>query len=229
MKAKITALLSLLVLPALLLVGCSGGAGKYDTELTGKGTSVSIPLVKEEINSMTAADFESADGQTDYVLIKVRNYGDIVIVLREDIAPTTVKNFKKLVSNSFYDGLIFHRVMEGFMIQGGGMDADYKEKEADSIKGEFTENGFQNNLLHVRGVVSMARTSVPDSASSQFFIMHDSNANLNGKYASFGYVLAGMDVVDAIAECEVTGSADSPRPIENVVIESVRFVQPKAE
>ncbi len=224
-KTALIILCAILCLTAVLS-SCST-AGKYDPSVTGKGTKIDMDKVKKEINSKKVEDFVAADGKTDYVLIKVKNYGDIVVVLREDVAPVTVKNFKKLVDKGFYSNLIFHRVMEGFMIQGGGITTDYTEKEASSIYGEFTSNGHTNKLLHVRGVISMARTSVPDSASSQFFIMHADNSGLNGDYASFGYVLAGMDVVDKIATCKVEGSANSPKPVEQVVIESITFVQPK--
>lgn len=226
---KLISLIMALVILASCLAACSGAA-KYDVKKTGKGESVSMLWVEEEINSKQVSDFaECKKGDSDYVLIKVKDYGEIVVVLREDIAPVTVKNFKTLVKAGFYNGTIFHRVMENFMIQGGGyvmMDGKKTEKEVASIKGEFTENGFTNNLCHVRGVISMARTSVPDSASSQFFIMHANTASLDSKYASFGYVLAGMDVVDAIATCEVKGEANAPEPVEPVVIESITFVQP---
>ena len=181
-----------------------------------------VPLtqVQEEINAYYATDFTETEEESKYVIIKVKDYGDIICELREDIAPITVKNFKKLVSEKFYDGLIFHRVIEDFMIQGGGYDLDFKEKDAASIKGEFTSNGVKNDLKHYRGVLSMARTSVKDSASSQFFIMHKTSSHLDGDYASFGYVLAGMEIVDRIAAVD-TNSSDAP--IEPVIIESIRF------
>ena len=201
--------------------------GNYKTSNTGKGLNVDMTKVAQEIDSMKAEEFEATDGDSDYVLLKIKDYGDIVIVLRDDIAPITVENFKKLVSEGFYDGTIFHRVIEGFMIQGGGFDENYTQKNTDTIKGEFSQNNVKNNLTHIRGVISMARTSVMDSATSQFFIVHEDSPYLNGAYASFGYVIAGMDVVDAIATCEVAGSSDSPAPVENVVIESATFVVPK--
>ena len=164
--------------------------------------------------------------ETDYVIIKVSiNGGEarpIVIRLYPDVAPETVRNFKKLVSEKFYDGIIFHRVIEGFMIQGGDPDGDGSGGSKDTIKGEFNSNGFANNLIHKRGVVSMARTNDPDSASSQFFIVHKDYPSLNGKYASFGYVVYGMDVVDDIAEMR-TNSND--RPVLDVVMTSVRFAK----
>ncbi len=175
-----------------------------------------------DLSEVDISKFTETDSETDYVIISVENYGKIVVRLFPEVAPDTVKNFKKLVSEKFYDGLIFHRVTEDFMIQGGGMDKDYVEKNADTIKGEFTSNGFENNLKHVRGVISMARTNDPDSASSQFFIMHKDSSHLDGDYAAFGFTVAGMDVVDAIASV-ATNSRDYPR--EDVVITSIRFAQ----
>ena len=164
--------------------------------------------------------------ETDYVIIKISiNGGEarpVVIRLYPDVAPETVKNFKKLVSHKFYDGIIFHRVIEGFMIQGGDPDGDGMGGSKDTINGEFNENGFANNLIHKRGVVSMARTNDPNSASSQFFIMHQDYPSLNGKYAAFGYVVYGMDVVDDVAEMR-TNSND--RPVLDVVMTSVRFAK----
>lgn len=163
--------------------------------------------------------------ETDYVIITVENYGKIAVRLFPEVAPETVKNFKKLVSEKFYDGLIFHRVIEDFMIQGGGMDKDYYKKDSATIKGEFTENDFENNLKHVRGVISMARTNEPNSASSQFFIVHKDSSHLDGKYAGFGYTVAGLDVLDAIATV-ATNYNDYPKT--DVVITSIRFAE-KAE
>ncbi len=155
-----------------------------------------------------------------------KHTGDIIVELDPESAPITVENFKKLVSEGFYDGLIFHRVIEGFMIQGGGFDANMKEKDADSIKGEFSANGVNNGIKHVRGTISMARTDVYDSASSQFFIVHETSDNntqsLDGLYAAFGHVTKGMEIVDAIAALE-TDSND--QPTKNVVINSITFVK----
>lgn len=206
------------------------GKAAYDASRSGEGTGVRMMMVNREIDSMEVEDFEPSDQKSDYVLIKVKDYGEIVVVLRRDIAPISVKNFKKLVSQDFYSGTVFHRIIEGFMIQGGGMTVfgdELKEKPAEEIKGEFASNGVENNLKHVRGVLAMARTPVPDSASSQFYIIHQEGSWLDGDYAAFGYVLAGMDVVDAIATCDVYGSSNAPMPVENIIIESATFVQPK--
>ena len=125
--------------------------------------------------------------------------GDIITAkLYPEVAPKTVENFLKLVDEDFFAGLIFHRVIPGFMVQGGGYTADMQHKDAPSIKGEFTSNGFKNDLKHTRGVLSMARTMFPDSASSQFFIMVDDAPHLDGEYAAFGMVTDGMDAVDKI-------------------------------
>ena len=181
------------------------------------------PPTLKEIDFSEATTIEkvkTSDSATDYVLIDVKDYGKILVRLFPDVAPETVENFKKLVSDKFFDGLIFHRVIEDFMIQGGGYTPDMEERDAKSIKGEFTSNGFTNNLVHFRGVISMARTSVPDSASSQFFIMHKTSTHLDGQYAAFGYTVYGMDVVDEIASVR-TDANDQPR--NDVVISSIRF------
>ncbi len=138
--------------------------------------------------------------------------------LYPEIAPVTAANFKKLCDEDFFAGLIFHRVIEGFMIQGGGFDTAGRQKKADSIKGEFTQNGFKNDLKHTRGVLSMARTMFPNSASSQFFIMHDDAPHLDGQYAAFGRITEGLDVVDEIA-CAKTDSSD--KPLEDIVIKTI--------
>lgn len=139
------------------------------------------------------------------VRIEMENGGIIDIELYPEVAPITVKNFEKLVSEGFYDGIIFHRVIEGFMIQGGdplGMGYGGSDEK---IKGEFLMNGVPNKLSHTRGVISMARSQDPDSASSQFFICHADATFLDGQYAAFGKVVSGMDVVDAIAVVETDG------------------------
>ena len=161
------------------------------------------------------------------VKITVKNFGTMTAELYPDMAPVTVENFIKLVKEGFYEGLIFHRVIPGFMIQGGGFDEAFTQKEAKSIKGEFMANGFMSNdLRHTRGVLSMARTMDPNSASSQFFIMHRNAPHLDGQYAGFGMVVEGIDVVDKIANVQ-TGSRgwydDVPRV--PVVIESAVVVE----
>ena len=166
--------------------------------------------------------YKESKTETDLVIIDVKDYGKIVVELYPDVAPITVENFKKLVSEEFYDGLIFHRVIEGFMIQGGGYTDRMVEKKSASIKGEFSSNGVQNDLKHTPGVISMARTNVKDSASSQFFIMHEEAPHLDGEYAAFGCTVYGMDVVNKIAEVQTNAS---DRPTTNVVINSIRFAE----
>ena len=134
------------------------------------------------------------------VKITVRDFGEMIVELYPDKAPKTVENFLGLVKSGFYSGLIFHRVIAGFMIQGGGFDESFDHIEAPAIKGEFIRNGFMSNdIKHKRGVLSMARTMDPNSASSQFFIMHKDAAYLDAQYAGFGQVIEGMDIVDRIA------------------------------
>lgn len=159
--------------------------------------------------------------QTINIEIKVKNMGVMKAELYPEVAPKTVENFVSLVSSKFFDGLVFHRIIPGFMIQGGGFDANYRHHEAKSIVGEFKSNGFENNLKHTPGVLSMARTNMPNSASSQFFIMHHAAPHLDGAYAAFGKVTEGMDVVDLIANvpCDLRDA-----PLTPVVIESIRVI-----
>lgn len=133
--------------------------------------------------------------------------------LYPEIAPISVANFLKLIDQDFFKGLIFHRVIPGFMIQGGGYDKDLKQQECDSIKGEFRSNGVENNLLHSRGVLSMARTMFPDSASSQFFIMHQDAPHLDGEYAAFGKITKGLEVIDKIVNAPRNGQDCPNTPI----------------
>ena len=188
-------------------------------------SNVNMIAISAEINSKSNLDFVVTDEVSEYVRISVQGHGDIVVKLRADIAPITVANFQKLVGESFYDGLTFHRVIRNFMIQGGDPNGNGSGGSDEMIKGEFSANGVANDLLHIRGVISMARRSYPlDSASSQFFICDVASSHLDGSYAAFGYVVAGMDVVDSIAAVEV--SASNNMPTTPVVIDSIRFVVP---
>ena len=144
---------------------------------------------------------------TRYVEITVKDYGKIVAELDGETAPITVANFIKLVNDGFYDGLTFHRIISGFMIQGGDPKGNGTGGSEEKIKGEFAANGIKNDISHTRGTLSMARSQQMDSASSQFFIMHEDAAYLDGQYAAFGHVLSGMEVVDAI--CEDTPVTDN--------------------
>ena len=160
------------------------------------------------------------------IKIVVEGFGEMCAELYPDVAPIMVENFMNLVRAKFFDGLIFHRVIPGFMIQGGGYTPDFEQKEAKSIKGEFRANGFKNDLKHEKGVLSMARTSAPNSASSQFFIMHARAPHLDGQYAAFGKVYEGLDVVDKIAVVPTTIKMwmyqDCPR--KDVVITTIEEI-----
>ena len=150
--------------------------------------------------------------------IHVESGGKIVAELYPEIAPNTVNNFIHLIQKGFYDGLIFHRVINGFMIQGGCPDGTGMGGPGYSIKGEFTQNRFKNDLKHTAGVLSMARAMHPNSAGSQFFIMHKAAPHLDGSYAAFGQIIEGMDVVNAIAE---TDTDYSDRPLDEQKIKSM--------
>lgn len=159
--------------------------------------------------------------------IKVKDFGTMTAELYPEKAPKTVANFVKLAEEGFFDGLIFHRIIKGFMIQGGGYNEEMEHKDAEAIRGEFKANGFMtNDLKHTRGVLSMARTSDPDSASSQFFVMHMDAPHLDAQYAGFGKLTDGLDVLDEIASVK-TGNygwymQDVPKT--PVVIETIAVV-----
>ncbi|OUP21493.1 peptidylprolyl isomerase [Lachnoclostridium sp. An196] len=150
------------------------------------------------------AEADASTGDVDllsglhYAEIQVEDYGTISLELDADTAPITVTNFVNLAKDGFYDGLTFHRIIDGFMIQGGDPLGNGTGGSGETIKGEFSDNGVENDISHVRGTISMARSSDPDSASSQFFIVHQDSTYLDGQYAAFGHVTDGMDVVDAI-------------------------------
>ena len=162
-----------------------------------------------------------------YAVIKIKDYGTIKVQLSYETAPVTVTNFVKLARDGFYDGLTFHRIIQGFMIQGGCPKGNGTGGAEKDIFGEFTENGFENNLSHERGVISMARSNSPNSASSQFFICDADSTHLDGSYAAFGWVTEGMDVVDAIAaaaepsDSNGTIPADAQPVIESITIEEI--------
>ena len=157
--------------------------------------------------------------------INVKDYGEIQVELDADTAPVTVTNFVKLAQEGFYDGLTFHRIMDGFMVQGGDPLGNGTGGSDENIKGEFSNNGVENNISHTRGVISMARAMDPDSASSQFFIVHEDSTFLDGDYAGFGHVTEGMDVVDAICkDAKPTDDNGTIKPEEQPVIESITIV-----
>ena len=165
------------------------------------------------------------------VTIQMENGKEIKIELYPQIAPITVENFISLVKDGFYDGLTFHRVIPGFMIQGGCPDGTGMGGPGYSIKGEFTGNGFQNNLVHDRGVLSMARTMAPDSAGSQFFVMVEKAPHLDGQYAAFGKVIEGMEVADAIvnAKRDWNDKPRQPQRMKKVTVDTFGVDYPEPE
>ena len=175
------------------------------------------------------SDDSSSDKNDDllsgnhHAVIDVKDYGVIKVELNADEAPITVTNFVKLAKDGFYDGLTFHRIINGFMIQGGDPEGNGTGGSDETIKGEFSANGVDNVLKHTRGAISMARSQDYDSASSQFFIMHETNDSLDGQYAVFGYVYEGMDVVDKIAtSVPVTDNNGTVEAQNQPVINSIK-------
>jgi peptidyl-prolyl cis-trans isomerase B (cyclophilin B) len=173
---------------AALLVLSLAGCGK--TSVVGITTTSKAP----------AANEESQGVGTHHAEIEIQDYGTITVELDGDAAPITVQNFMDLANDGFYDGLTFHRIIAGFMMQGGDPNGNGTGGSENTIKGEFSANGVENTLSHTRGAISMARSQAYDSASSQFFICHADSTFLDGQYACFGYVTDGMDVVDAVCE-----------------------------
>lgn len=202
MKRKILLIVALM----LFVVGC--------------GKKEEIP----DLSSGTIGDttYKECDEVTNYIKIELESNKVILAELYPDIAPVTVENFKKLVEEKFYDGLIFHRVIDNFMVQTGDPTGTGMGGSEETIKGEFRRNGITNNLKHERGVLSMARSNDMDSASSQFFIVQKTYPSLDGSYAAFGRVLEGLNVVDEIAEVE-TDSNDKPK--EEIKMRSIRFIE----
>lgn len=184
-----------------LLVGCGSSTKDEQLEEKTDGQSEEQP-VKE-------ADYSAKVEENPIVTITMDNDEKIVLELEPSVAPNTVANFISLIEEGYYDGLIFHRVIPGFMIQGGDPSGNGSGGPGYSIDGEFSSNGFENNLKHERGVVSMARTGEPNSAGSQFFIMVEDTSQLDEEYAAFGKVIEGMETVDAIVAAE-TDSSDKP-------------------
>ena len=166
--------------------------------------------------------FIDTEKESNFIKIEMANGEKIIIELDGESAPITVKNFKRLVGKGFYDGLIFHRVISGFMIQGGDPQGTGMGGSKDTIKGEFSSNGVTNNLSHSRGVVSMARSQFPNSASSQFFICHADAKFLDGQYAAFGKVVEHMETVDHIA---TVATNRNDKPLEDQKMKKVSFVE----
>ncbi|MCR5467710.1 MAG: peptidylprolyl isomerase [Lachnospiraceae bacterium] len=222
-----TVLLILITALAMLTAFGCGNSAASDSSASDKEESQTT----EETATETADSSEGTD-QGDYlsglwtVKINVKDYGTIVCELDADTAPITVTNFVNLADSGYYNGLTFHRIISGFMIQGGSPNGDGIGGSGTNIKGEFSENGVENNISHVRGTISMARSTDYDSGSAQFFIVHEDSTFLDGSYAAFGHVTEGMDIVDKI--CSDTPVVDSNGTVEaenQPVIESVTVVR----
>lgn len=185
-----------------------------------------------EASSNTAGSKENSTEETKNMLtgkhhveITVKDKGVIAVELDADTAPITVTNFVELANSGFYNGLTFHRIIEGFMIQGGDPKGNGTGGSDKNIKGEFAANGIKNDISHERGVISMARSSAYNSASSQFFIMHKTSTHLDGQYAAFGHVTSGMDIVDDLAEnTPVSDSNGTVLKANQPVIESIKVI-----
>lgn len=211
MKRKLISILFML-LAVLTLTAC--GEKKESEE----------KIVKEEILKGIVDDykFTVTDEVTDRVRIQMNNGDIMLVVLSNSQTPVTVENFKNHVQKGTYDGLIFHRVIENFMIQGGDpTGTGYGDNSIATIKGEFASNGVQNDLKHTRGVISMARSNNPNSASTQFFIVHQDSSHLDGDYAAFGKVFAGFDTLDKIATVDTDGN---DKPLKEQKIKSIKFI-----
>ena len=197
---KITVWLLTLALAAMMLAGCGSKTDTTDTTETTEETSATDETSDGAADTAdTSEDGELLTG-LHHVTIDVQDYGTISLELDADTAPISVTNFINLANEGFYDGLTFHRIISGFMIQGGDPNGNGTGGSDKTIKGEFSANGVENDISHVRGVISMARANDPDSGSSQFFIVHEDSTFLDGQYEAFGHVTDGMEVVDAICE-----------------------------
>lgn len=207
-------LLASLGVASLYLAGC--GSGASGAASTSAASASAVPSSSAS-SCVTSASGEYASG-THHATIEVEGYGAIKLELDADVAPVTVANFAKLAGEGFYDGLTFHRIIEGFMVQGGDPNGNGTGGSDEKIVGEFSDNGHPNSISHVRGTISMARSQAYNSASSQFFIMQADTPSLDGQYAAFGHVTEGMDVVDAMCEAArptdnngTIAAADQPR------------------
>ena len=216
-------IIAIMALVVCMFAGC--GSKKSNTSSNANsGTSSSESAKQEETavpesteSTDVGSDISSSDDTKQlsgkhHVVIKVKKYGNIKVELDADTAPISVTNFINLAKKGFYDGLTFHRIIDGFMIQGGDPSGDGTGGSDETIKGEFSDNGVENNISHVRGTISMARSSENDSASSQFFIVQSDSTYLDGQYAGFGTVTSGMDIVDKI--CKDTPVTDSNGTVE---------------
>lgn len=222
MKRKtMTAVIMALVCCALLTAGCGSAAGG-----AGTGQASDEKAASQDAAAASAGGEASIDpADLHHVEIKVKDYGTITLALDAGAAPKTVENFMKLAEEGFYDGLTFHRIMDGFMIQGGDPLGNGTGGSDATIEGEFASNGFDNPISHEKGVISMARSQDPDSASSQFFITVADAAFLDGDYAAFGYVTKGMEVAEKIAkDADPTDNNGTIPPEAQPVMETVRVI-----
>lgn len=211
-NVRIIYIVLLISLSIFGLVGCS----KEDAR------SEDLESINEETNSISKSNFKA----THQIEIEVENYGTIYVELDAESAPITVNNFIKLAEDGFYDGLTFHRIISGFMIQGGDPLGNGTGGSQETIKGEFAENKVNNTLTHTRGALSMARSNDFNSARSQFFIVHEDSTFLDGSYAAFGYVSDGMDIVDKIcSETPVQDKNGTVRYEDQPVIKSVKVIK----
>lgn len=203
-----------------------GGGSKKGSENTGAANGAAAngtDTLAANASESSQEDVVKLDSSlTYYADIDIQDYGTITIQLDQESAPITTENFVNLAESGFYDGLTFHRIIEGFMMQGGDPNGNGTGGSGNTIVGEFSDNGHDNNLSHTRGAVSMARSSAYDSASSQFFIVHEDSTFLDGQYAVFGYVTEGMDIVDTICEtAQPTDNNGSIAAADQPVITSV--------
>ncbi len=227
----VKALVTMLVC-GLLLCGCGTEESKVTTT-TGTTTSskdADAQTKEEAKQEASGQDSEAAEGEYlsgKYLVdIVMKDLGTIRVELDADVAPITVTNFIELVEADFYDGLTLHRIMDGFMMQGGDPTGTGRGGSSETIKGEFAANGVENNLSHTRGAISMARTNKPNSASSQFFIVHEDSTFLDGQYACFGYVIEGMEIVDEICKnAIVEDNNGTVLPENQPIIESISVVE----
>lgn len=213
--------ISIILVVLLVTTGCVKNKEEKSDNMNNKKETEVINHIDDFKSSSKELDYKEVKDVTNFAEIKT-NQGNMIIELYPDVAPITVANFQQLVSEKFYDGIIFHRVISGFMIQGGDPKGTGYGGSKNTIKGEFSSNGVENNLKHTRGVISMARSTMPDSASSQFFIMHADAPHLDGDYAAFGKVIAGYDVIDKIAAVQVD---DNDKPLKEQKMESIRFIK----
>ena len=205
MKRKLKSIFILLMSASLIMLAACGGGASPEPE-------------EPETPQNTGIGIHHAE-------IEIADYGTVTVELDGDTAPITVQNFMDLANSGFYDGLTFHRIIDGFMIQGGDPNGNGTGGSDKNIVGEFASNGYENNIAHVKGVISMARSQDPDSASSQFFIMVADAPHLDGEYAAFGHVTSGQEIVDKVAaDAQPLDSNGTIAPEDQPVITSIRII-----